>query len=244
MGNKWVWRKNRNYFNSLPSIFYMVYSNTSPECKIEQWSLVIQPSGTPALNENHASEETCAENLTIFSILFNLHGEEERINVQKGRIFFIIWKIIQKKKSVVFFFFFYACGRVGSRGISLLFLLLACIHLRDVHRMSSPRPSTLTLQETLLMPTWRAGQQVEQGLGFNSRFNIVGHFYPLVCKYLLICTKPNLWVLPDPSADMGNGRRRKCHRETRAGQEGVEAIGESQAELQPPRWTYNQPVNS
>lgn len=84
----------------------MVYSNTNPECKLKQWSLVIQPSDTPASNENNASEETCTENLTIFSTVFNLHVEEERINAQKGRIFSIVWKIIlmesfrEKKKSL------------------------------------------------------------------------------------------------------------------------------------------------
>lgn len=95
--------------NSLSSIFDMVYSNTNPECKIGQWSLVIQPSGTPASYEIHASEENCTENLTICSIFFNLGGEEERINVQKGRIFFIIWynnfngKFQKKKKFGGFF---------------------------------------------------------------------------------------------------------------------------------------------
>lgn len=101
----WVWRESRNYFNLLPSIFDMVYSNTNPECKLKQRSLVIQPSDTPSSNENNASEETCTENLTIFSTLFNLHVEEERINAQKGRIFSIVWKIIlmesfRKKKKV------------------------------------------------------------------------------------------------------------------------------------------------
>lgn len=100
----WVCRGSRNYFNLLPSIFDMVYSNTNPECKLKQWSLAIQPSDTPA--SNNASEESCTENLTIFRSLFNLHVEEERINVQKGRIFFYVWKIILmesfrgKKKSL------------------------------------------------------------------------------------------------------------------------------------------------
>lgn len=55
----------------------MAYGNTNIECKIEHWSLVIQPSDTPALNENHVSEETCTENLTIFNILFNLRGKKQ-----------------------------------------------------------------------------------------------------------------------------------------------------------------------
>lgn len=126
----WVWREKRNYFNSLSSIFDMVYSKTNPECKIKHWSLVIQPSDTPALNENHASEKTCAENLIIFSIPFNLHGEEERINVHNGRIFFIIWRrfliesLRKKKKKVVSFFpREWKRESKGMRGISLLFYL-------------------------------------------------------------------------------------------------------------------------
>lgn len=126
----WVWREKRNYFNSLSSIFDMVCSKTNPECKIKHWSLVIQPSDTPALNENHASEKTCAENLIIFSIPFNLHGEEERINVHNGRIFFYSLKKIFNgkvlgKKKKLWGFFPPEWKREGRRmrGISLLFYL-------------------------------------------------------------------------------------------------------------------------
>jgi len=64
----------------------MARSNINPEYKIKQWSLVIQPSDIPALNGNHASGETCAENLKKLCILFDLNGEKERIDVHKGNI--------------------------------------------------------------------------------------------------------------------------------------------------------------
>lgn len=68
---------------------YLIWSIVKPiqsvKLNIDPWSFIPQ---TLTLNENHASEKTCGQNLVIFSILFNLHGEEERINIHKRRMFF------------------------------------------------------------------------------------------------------------------------------------------------------------
>lgn len=70
----------------------MAYSNTHPEYKIKQWSLVIQPSNTPALNENHASEETCTEKLQMFCIFFSLNAKRKKlVPTKEGFIYLFIY---------------------------------------------------------------------------------------------------------------------------------------------------------
>lgn len=106
---------------------------------------------------------------TIFSILFSLNGEEERINVQKERILFMVWKIILmesfREKMLVFLFFSSRMKKRRQRdGASLCHSICVCTNVNICVWTHTYSMSYRFLLRKLIHPSALTGKSIKHAI--------------------------------------------------------------------------------